>query len=104
MAYSTKDVLDCIEADLGSRIMAVRADGGASRNDFLMEFQADISGLKVLRPECTESTVMGAVYMCGMGLGVWKSEEEIKSLVRVEKEFVPTLSKDAASKLYSGWR
>lgn len=104
MAYSTKDVLDCIEADLGSRIMAVRADGGASRNDFLMEFQADISGLKVLRPECTESTVMGAVYMCGMGLGVWKREEEIKSLVRVEKEFVPTLSKDAASKLYSGWR
>lgn len=103
MAYSTKDVMTCMEADTKCKIKCLRVDGGASRNDFLMEFQSDISGIVVERPQNTESTVMGAVYMCGIGLGIWEMEQ-LKDFVKVEKRFEPKMDREKAENLYAGWK
>ena len=80
----------------------IRADGGASRNDFLMQFQSDVLGVAVDRPEESESTALGAVYLCAIGLGIFK-QEELSSLRKTEKLFSPSDDRAYFDKLYEGW-
>lgn len=104
MAYSTRDVIECMESDSGIKIPLLKVDGGASANGFLMRFQADITGIKIVRPEVKESTAMGAIYLCGLGTGAFDSEKKIRSLYKSEAVFERTIDKDYADKLYGGWK
>ena len=89
IAYQTMDVLKSMEADSGSAIKELRVDGGATINNLLMQIQADILGVKVVRPAVTETTAMGAAYFAGLATGFWKNIDEIKEQWSVEKEFMP---------------
>jgi glycerol kinase len=104
MAYSTKDVLTNMEKDANTALRQLAADGGASRNDFLMQFQADILGRDIIRPQNTESTVQGAIFLCGLGLNVWNSTDELKKLCVLDKVFEPKMDRKESEKLYKGWQ
>lgn len=88
IAYQTMDVLNAMQADAGTPITELRVDGGATANDLLMQFQADLLNCKVIRPEVTEVTAIGAAYLAGLATGFWKSIEEIKSQWQINKTFV----------------
>lgn len=103
MAYSTKDVLSNMEKDSGIITTQIAVDGGASKNNFLMQFQADILGITVSRPHSSEATVLGAVALCGLGLGVWKNLEEVKRFWALDRNFYPVMSKKQSQSLYNGW-
>jgi glycerol kinase len=83
------DVLKAMEADSGSAIKELRVDGGATTNNLLMQIQADVLGVKVVRPEITETTAMGAAYFAGLATGFWKNVDEIKQQWSLDKEFAP---------------
>lgn len=104
MAYSARDVIECMEGDSGIRLSELKADGGASENGFLMQFQSDMLGVDIVKPTTEESTAMGAVYMCGLGTGAFASEEEIALSYDEMKRFRPQMEKAAADKLYEGWK
>ncbi len=104
IAYQTRDVLDAMQADAGLTLPALRVDGGAVVNDFLMQFQADILGVPVQRPAVTETTALGAAYLAGLAVGYWSSQEEIAQQWRVEKTFDPHMSDDERQSLYGGWQ
>ncbi len=103
MAYQTRDVVESMEADTGKKIRELRVDGGAVVNDFLMQFQADILGRKVIRPRNIETTSLGAALLAGIGLGSW-SASDIKSLVDVERVFEPKMDRKTRESLYAGWK
>ncbi len=103
IAYQTKDVLELMEEEAGIRLKSLRTDGGASSNDFLMQFQADVLNRKVLRSTIQETTALGAAYMAGIALGFWKNKEEIKKLWKHDKEFNPMLKEKERDKLIRGW-
>ena len=92
-----------MRADAGVELKSLKVDGGASANNFLMQFQADISGVPVVRPEVVETTALGAAYLAGLGCGVWKSTEEIEKLWRRERTFEPTMSQDQREFLTTQW-
>ena len=92
IAFQTMDVLKSMEADSGSAIRELRVDGGATINNLLMQIQADVLGVKVVRPEITETTAMGAAYFAGLATGFWKNVDEIKQQWSLEKEFIPATS------------
>lgn len=92
LAYQTHSVLKSMEQDTGLAISSLRVDGGASANDFLMQFQADILGADVLRPECIETTALGAAYLAGLATGYWQSREEIEKNWQLSHRFVPSMS------------
>lgn len=94
IAFQTMDVLQSMEADAGSTIRELRVDGGATTNNLLMQIQADVLGAKVVRPEITETTAMGAAYFAGLATGFWKNIDEIKEQWSLDKEFVPSLNKN----------
>lgn len=104
IAYQTADVMTAMREDSGLPITQLRADGGASANSFLMQFQADILGARVVRPVVKESTAMGAAFMAGLAAGVWESKQEISSLWRVDGVFEPTMPPAQQEKLLHGWR
>ncbi len=104
MAYQTRDVVECMERDSGIRARELRVDGGAARNDFLCQFQADILGIPVVRPVVTETTALGAAYLAGLAVGFWKSEREIASQWRPEKRFEPQMKRSERERLYEGWK
>ncbi|MBH8574343.1 glycerol kinase GlpK [Nostocaceae cyanobacterium CENA369] len=104
IAYQTADVIDAMHQDSGLELSELRVDGGASRNDLLMQFQADILGVPVVRPKITETTALGAAYLAGLAVGYWDSQEEIVELWQVEKQFEPTISADHRSRLRDSWR
>lgn len=109
IAYQTRDVIDAMEKDsLVSPHSDVkpplRVDGGASLNPFLMQFQADIIGRKVVRPVVTETTALGAAYLAGLAVGFWSSREEIHRLWTANAEFVPSMDSCMREKYYSGWK
>lgn len=104
MAYQTRDVVECMEKDSGIKAKELRVDGGATRNDFLCQFQADILGLPVVRPVITETTALGAAYLAGLAVGFWKSKREIATQWQVEKRFEPRMKKSEREQLYEGWR
>ena len=103
MAYQTKDVLDVMTKDSRLPIALLKVDGGASENDLLMQFQADIIGTNVERPEEIESTAMGAAYLAGVSSGLW-TLDEVRQLRRIEHVFTPEMESSHAKGLYQGWQ
>ncbi len=104
MAYQTEDVLRLIEMESGIHASELAVDGGACSNDFLMQFQADISGKNIIRPAVTESTSLGAAFLAGLQAGVWKNAAELTRLKNIEREFVPEMAENARTHLHSGWQ
>lgn len=104
LAYQTRDVLGAMEADSGNRLAALKVDGGAVANNLLMQFQADLLGVPVDRPQITETTALGAAYLAGLATGVWTSKEDLKKSWQLDTRFTPALDKKDADKLYKGWR
>jgi len=104
MAYQTRAVVDCMAQDSGIRPEVLRVDGGATRNSFLCQFQADILGLPVERPATAESTALGAAYLAGLATGFWKDEEELARQFRVERRFEPSIAASRRDDLYAGWQ
>ncbi|TXJ50736.1 glycerol kinase [Brachyspira aalborgi] len=104
IAYQSRDVIDAMVADSGVKLGSLKVDGGASRDNFLMQFQADIINTKVLRPQITETTALGAAYLAGLAVGFWKDKEEISKRWRLDKEFNPSLPEDERNKKYTGWK
>ena len=103
IAYQTRDVLQAMKADSGLELPALRVDGGAVANNFLMQFQADILGVPVQRPAITETTALGAAYLAGLAVGYWKSQDEIAQQWAVERSFEPQMGSDQREALYAGW-
>lgn len=103
IAYQTADVLDAMQADSGIKIKALRVDGGAAMNDLLMQFQADILGVPVVRPKIFESTALGAAYLAGLAAGVWKDRRQLESQWKVDRTFEPNLPKAEVQRLRGGW-
>ena len=104
LAYQTRDVLGAMEADSGNCLATLKVDGGAVANNLLMQFQADLLGVPVDRPQITETTALGAAYLAGLATGVWASKEELKKSWQLDTRFTPALDKKDADKLYKGWR
>jgi glycerol kinase len=104
MAYQTRDVVECMQKDSGIKARELRIDGGATRNDFLCQFQADILGIPVVRPVITETTALGAAYLAGLAVGFWKNEKEISAQWQEEKCFEPKMKKSERERLYEGWQ
>lgn len=104
IAYQTRDVLDAMQRDAGERLRALRVDGGAVANNFLMQFQADILGTRVERPVMRETTALGAAYLAGLACGFWSSLDELKSKAVIERVFEPECDEPRREKLYAGWK
>ncbi|MEM2698912.1 MAG: FGGY-family carbohydrate kinase, partial [Ignisphaera sp.] len=104
IAYLTRDVVEAMKADVGEEIKVLKADGGASKSDFLLQFQADILGIKVVRPAIPETTSLGIAYLTGIAAGVWRSLDEIRGIWRIDREFVPGMDPATRERLYSGWK
>lgn len=103
LAYQTHSVLKAMEQDTHIQINKLRVDGGASANDFLMQFQSDILNGEVLRPSCIETTALGAAYLAGLAVGYWKDKDEIKANWQLSKEFVPAMEENRREELLTGW-
>jgi len=104
LAYQTKDVLAAMEADSGIALKALRVDGGAVKNDFLMQFQSDILNVPVDRPIINETTALGAAYLAGLAVGYWESQEEIANQWAIDKTFKPQMDENERNRLYEGWK
>lgn len=104
LAYQTKDVLTAMEADAGIALKTLRVDGGAVKNNFLMQFQSDMLGVPVERPVINETTALGAAYLAGLAVGYWKDRKEIASQWQLERQFEPKMEKEKQEKLYDGWK
>ena len=103
MAYQTYDLLNAMSEDLGNPIATLKVDGGASANDFLLEFQANILQQEVYRPCCIETTSLGAAYLAGLATGYWTSKEDVKENWQIDKIFEPAMEKEQADALIEGW-
>lgn len=103
ICYSANEIAKAMEADSGIKITSLKVDGGASANDFLMQTQADISDVPIKRPECVETTAMGAAYLAGLAVGYWKSQEDIISNWNIGKEFESKITSEARDKKIKGW-
>ncbi|NJO79490.1 MAG: glycerol kinase GlpK [Cyanobacteria bacterium RM1_2_2] len=104
IAYQSADVLDAMRQDAKLALPELRVDGGAARNDLLMQFQADVLGVPVVRPKITETTALGAAYLAGLAVGYWQDEQEIVQLWQMDKRFEPTISDDQRQFLRQGWQ
>ncbi len=104
IAYQTADVLRAMEQDSGMELKSLKVDGGASANDFLMQFQSDIVNTTVHRPQCIETTALGAAYLAGLTVGYWKDKEEIKENWQVGATFGPDMAADKREQLLKGWK
>ena len=103
LAYQTKDILNAMQEDSGVKLKALKVDGGACANNFLMQFQADILNTAVERPEVIESTALGAAYLAGIGVGIWKKEDILKNR-KLNKLFSPNFDNAKIERLYKGWQ
>lgn len=104
IAYQTLDVLQAMEKDTNVSLNRLNVDGGAANNDFLMQFQADIANMSVVRPKVTETTALGAAYLAGLSVGVWESLDVLKEKHKVDNVFLANKDKNWREKNYSGWR
>ena len=104
LAYQTNDLLAAMEEESGLSLASLKVDGGAAANSFLMQFQADLSGLRIQRPRCIETTALGAAYLAGLASGFWKDLEEIRRNWVCERTFVPSVSQEHRTALLKGWR
>ena len=104
LAYQVNDVLDAMKADSGIELAALKVDGGACANNFLMQTQADIIGAPVNRPVCVETTAMGAAYLAGLAVGYWESKEDVIKNCATDAVFKPAISADERAKKIKGWK
>ncbi|MBR1989476.1 MAG: glycerol kinase GlpK [Firmicutes bacterium] len=104
MAYQTKDLIDAMIEDLGESLVALKVDGGACANNFLMQFQSDILGCEVKRPVCIETTSLGAAYLAGLATGYWESKEDVIENWQVERTFSPDMDEAQKTELLAGWK
>ena len=103
LAYQVNDVLSAMEADSGIRLSALKVDGGASANNFLMQVQADITAAPVNRPVCVETTAMGAAYLAGLAVGYWKNTDEVLKNWTIDRSFTPSISEEDRAARIKGW-
>ncbi len=103
MAYQTADVIEAMQKDLSRPIRSMRVDGGASANHFLLQFQADILDLPIIRPRCIETTALGAAFLAGIGCGYYRDREELKKTCGSGKTFAPTMEPSVRESLLAGW-
>jgi glycerol kinase len=104
IAYQVVDVIRAMEADAGAPLSELRVDGGAARNDHLMQLQADLLGVPVVRPAVTETTALGAAYLAGLAVGVWSGPEEVAAMWREERRFEPAMPPERRASMLDGWR
>jgi glycerol kinase len=104
IAYQTRDVVECVRADSGLELDTLRVDGGAARNDFLMQFQADILGVRVERPPMLEVTALGAALLAGLGVGFWSDRADLELADERAQVFEPKLGAERREALYAGWK
>lgn len=104
VAYQSRDLLEAMTADSGAALRALRVDGGMVANDFLMQFQADILGIPVERPQVVETTALGAAYLAGLAVGYWKNQAEIQAHWALDRRFAPTMPDEERAKSYKGWQ
>jgi len=104
MAYQTVDVVEAMSADAGMELAELRVDGGAAANDLLCRFQADVLGVPVVRPRITETTVLGAAFLAGLGAGVWSSLDELAGVWQLDRRFEPSMATEERDRLLTGWR
>jgi glycerol kinase len=104
LAYQTNDLIGAMREDSGLAITSLKVDGGASANNFLMQFQSDISDVKIERPKCVETTALGAAYLAGLAVGYWKDLDDVRTNWQMEREFTPSVSPEKRAKLLKGWR
>jgi glycerol kinase len=104
IAYQTRDVVECVRADSGLDLDTLRVDGGAATNDFLMQFQADILGVRVERPPVLESTALGAALLAGFGIGFWSDRADLEAEGERTQIFEPKLGAEGREALYAGWK
>ncbi|QQZ08825.1 glycerol kinase GlpK [Heyndrickxia vini] len=104
LAYQTKDVLDAMISDSGIDLKTLRVDGGAVKNNFLMQFQSDILGVPVDRPVVSETTALGAAYLAGLAVGYWQDKEEIAKQWKIDRTFTNQLNEETSAQLYDGWQ
>jgi glycerol kinase len=102
-AFQTREVTDAMRADSGVALTELRVDGGMVRNNLLMQFQADILGVPVIRPLVTETTALGAAYAAGLALGVWQTTADLKKNWTEDHRFLPAMASDAREELYRRW-
>jgi len=103
MAFQTADVLGAMEADLGSSLTELRADGGAAENAFLLQFQADVLGVPVVRPMVVETTALGAAYLAGLAVGLWRNRADLARHWAVERRFEPAMDRRRSQELLGQW-
>ena len=104
LAYQVHDLVKAMESDLGHAVPALKVDGGASANDFLLQFQADLLQVDIERPVSVESTALGATYLAGLAVGFWKSPEDVKANRSVDRVFAPVMEPAEREKLLAGWK
>lgn len=104
VAYQVCDVVNAMENDSGEKLRSLKVDGGASANNFILQFQADMLGCSVIRPFSIESTATGAAFLAGLATGFWKSEEELKAKLRIDREFTPYIEDEIRTQKMALWR
>ncbi|MDX1981737.1 MAG: glycerol kinase GlpK [Bryobacteraceae bacterium] len=104
IAFQTREMIEAMEADSGERLAELRVDGGATSNNFLMQFQADILGCRIVRPADIETTALGAAYLAGLAAGVWKSTGELEQFWRIDRAFEPLMGEGDRQRLWDGWK
>ena len=103
IAFQTMDIVSAMQKDAGVRLASLKVDGGASRNNLLMQFQADLLGASVVRPQVTETTAVGAAYLAGLAVGFWSSLDELRSQWKAERVFSPQMPQEQVEKAKAGW-
>ena len=103
IAYQCADVLDAMQNDSGQPLVELRVDGGATANNLLMQFQADVLGVPVVRPRVTETTALGAAYLAGLAVGFWDSTEQLSSNWRADRVFEPSMPRERVQALREDW-
>lgn len=104
LAYQSADIIDAMTLDSGIELQKLKVDGGAVKNNLLMQFQSDILNVPVERPIISETTALGAAYLAGLSVGFWKSKEELRANYLVDKTFIPAIGQDERKKLLAGWK
>jgi glycerol kinase len=104
IAYQTKDVIEAMMADSGKKLESLRVDGGATKSDFLMQFQADILGIPVEKPKITEMAALGSAYFAGLGTGFWGSTKDLEENWQLDKRYMPVMGQEKITALYEGWK
>ena len=104
IAYQTADAIYAMISDSSIDILSMRVDGGATKSDFLLQFQSDILGITIERPRITEMTALGAAYLAGLGVGFWSNMEELEKQWEIDKIYRPSMDDEKRKELYAGWK